>query len=233
MRGANLHPNLHRTMNASNATLNATSCVAPTAAAPFVNEAKVLLLATALVLFSVLFERCFRTSPLLGQIVAGLVLGPALLDWVPFPTAAALLGKVGVMLLVVESGLSVDVGGLRKVGCRALAAAVLGVALPVGLTLLVLMYGWSVEFKGALAAGAAIAPTSLGFSASLLGPDIATSLGQMICGAAVIDDGTNNRVCWEVFSWRLHSPRCGHGRPFARLSMLRPTAVPLGPAPRT
>ena len=218
-------------MNASNATLNATACAAPPAAAPFVNEAKVLLLATALVLFSVLFERCFRTSPLLGQIVAGLVLGPALLDWVPFPTAAALLGKVGVMLLVVESGLSVDVGGLRKVGCRALTAAVLGVALPVGLTLLVLMYGWSVEFKGALAAGAAIAPTSLGFSASLLGPDIATSLGQMICGAAVIDDGTNC-VCWDVgYRGVSTRPAVATGVHLLDCPCFALTAVPLGPVP--
>lgn len=43
-------------------------------------------------------------SPIIGQITAGVVVGPALLDLVPHVDALKLLGKLGVMLLVVESG---------------------------------------------------------------------------------------------------------------------------------
>lgn len=43
-------------------------------------------------------------SPIIGQIAAGVVVGPGLLDLVPHVEALKLLGKLGVMLLVVESG---------------------------------------------------------------------------------------------------------------------------------
>lgn len=43
-------------------------------------------------------------SPIIGQIAAGVVVGPALFDLVPHVDALKLLGKLGVMLLVVESG---------------------------------------------------------------------------------------------------------------------------------
>jgi hypothetical protein len=39
------------------------------------------------------------------QIVAGCILGPAVLNIIPFVDALRLFGKIGVMMLVVESGL--------------------------------------------------------------------------------------------------------------------------------
>lgn len=45
-----------------------------------------------------------NVSPIIGQIVAGVVVGPGLLDVIPHVDAFKLLGKLGVMLLVVESG---------------------------------------------------------------------------------------------------------------------------------
>lgn len=43
-------------------------------------------------------------SPIIGQIAAGVVVGPGLLDLIPHVEALQLLGKLGVMLLVIESG---------------------------------------------------------------------------------------------------------------------------------
>lgn len=52
----------------------------------------------------------------------------------------------------------------------------------------------------ALAAGAALSPTSLGFSAQLLGEvgQLATPIGQLICTAAVIDDVLSLLLLAEV-----------------------------------
>lgn len=40
-------------------------------------------------------HRVLRVSPLLGQVVAGILVGPALADIVPFADALKLLGKLG------------------------------------------------------------------------------------------------------------------------------------------
>lgn len=43
-------------------------------------------------------------SPIIGQITAGVVVGPGLFDLVPHVEALKLLGKLGVMLIVTEAG---------------------------------------------------------------------------------------------------------------------------------
>lgn len=78
-------------------------------------------------------------SPIVGQILAGLVVGPALLDLIPYVEAFRLLGKVGVMILVVESGLVVDLEEVRRSGSRASLAAATGVASP---TILAFIFYW-------------------------------------------------------------------------------------------
>lgn len=69
-------------------------------------------------------------SPIIGQIAAGLIVGPALFDLFTHVGVFRLLGKLGVMIVVVESGLSVDVRELRKLGTRAFLAGTAGVLLP-------------------------------------------------------------------------------------------------------
>lgn len=71
-----------------------------------------------------------NVSPIIGQIGAGLVIGPALLDLFAHVEVFRLLGKLGVMIVVIESGLTVDVRVLRKVGTRAFLVGVTGVILP-------------------------------------------------------------------------------------------------------
>lgn len=44
-----------------------------------------------------------NVSPITGQIAAGLAVGPALLDLIPYVEAFKLLGKLGVMVLVVDA----------------------------------------------------------------------------------------------------------------------------------
>ena len=49
-------------------------------------------------------------------IEAGMLLGPCIADLVPYVDAFRLIGKLGVMLLIVEAGLSINVQQLRDVG---------------------------------------------------------------------------------------------------------------------
>eukprot|EP00494_Astrolonche_serrata_P014713 UN14849 len=90
------------------------------------------------------------------------------------------------MLLVVESGLSIDVQHIKDVGFRAFFLALIGVLFPVMLVFITWYWGLDASWKESLAIGASLAPTSLGFSAQLLKEhgQMETSLGTLICTAA-------------------------------------------------
>lgn len=67
------------------------------------NELRVVLLLCVVWLMEAACTR-INVSPIIGQITGGLMVGPALLDLIPHVEAFKLLGKLGVMILVVESG---------------------------------------------------------------------------------------------------------------------------------
>jgi Kef-type K+ transport system membrane component KefB len=158
-------------------------------AIPFVPEAGAFALIFTIFAFERVFSRWLKTSPLLGQLIAGVIVGPACLNLVPFAQAWRFLGKLGVMLLVVESGLDTDMERVRTYGARAFFAALCGTVFPVLLALFGAVVVFGASPRVGLAAGSAIAPTSLGFSAKLLGTEgLQTRLGSMIAIAAVVDD---------------------------------------------
>ena len=78
------------------------------AATPFVKEASIALLFFSIWCFETFTENVLKTSPLLGAICAGVIVGPVL-QVAPYPEAFAFLGKIGVMLLVLESSLEVKI----------------------------------------------------------------------------------------------------------------------------
>jgi len=126
---------------------------------------------------------------LVGEIVAGFLLGPPLADFVPLPQAMALIGKIGLIGLILESGIGIDVAQLKDVGKRAILLAITGSALP-------LLCGFGLgQWKGlgtrsAIAIGAAFSPSSLGVAANALsaGEVLNTPIGQMIVASSVVDD---------------------------------------------
>ena len=100
-----------------------------------------------------------------------------------------MIGEIGLIALILEAGIELDVAQLRQTGTRAMAIAFTGSLLPVAVGI-----GISVatgyDFKAALAIGASFAPTSLGVAASALGGGgmINTPVGQLIIAACVVDD---------------------------------------------
>ncbi|GAX28279.1 hypothetical protein FisN_27Hh070 [Fistulifera solaris] len=126
---------------------------------------------------------------LVGEIVAGFLLGPPLADFVPYPGALVLLGNIGLIGLLLESGISLDLPQLKINGHRALLMATAGAVIP-------LAVGFSVgrwigqNVPSAIAAGACFASTSLGVASNALntGDVINTPLGQLIVASSVLDD---------------------------------------------
>jgi hypothetical protein len=138
--------------------------------------------------FGALAERVGQPA-VLGELVAGIVLGPSLLGLVPLSAGIYLLAEIGVLLLLFEVGLETDLEELLAVGGPALAVALAGMLLPFA-------GGWAVTRAlgyGGLAAifvGAALTATSIGITARVLAElgSLKTREGQVILGAAVADD---------------------------------------------
>lgn len=80
------------------------------------------------------FERVLRCSPIIGQLLAGIVLGPALLDAVAFPEAFRLLGTLGIMMLVTRGAMDVNISAVRRLGwaipCAFLSSLRLSLSIP-------------------------------------------------------------------------------------------------------
>jgi hypothetical protein len=156
--------------------------------------------------------RVLKMPDLVGEIVAGILLGPPLADYVPNPEAFVLLGEVGLVLLVVEAGIDIDVTTLKLIGTRGFMIAIVGSILPIAIGIVVaLLLAGTDDIKSVLSAGAVFGPTSLGIALNILrsGSILNTPVGQLIVSAAVIDDmialiGTYLQY-WE---WRMECSLC-------------------------
>ncbi|MFN2386349.1 MAG: cation:proton antiporter [Thermoanaerobaculia bacterium] len=125
----------------------------------------------------------------LGELLAGVILGPSLLGLVPLSEGMFLLAEVGVILLLFEVGLETDLQELLRVGRPAIAVAIAGMALPfLGGYFLTRLLGHST--LTAVFVGAALTATSIGITVRVLSElkALDTREGQIILGAAVADD---------------------------------------------
>ena len=62
---------------------------------PLLEELEAVLFLSSIWAFEVFFSRVLGASPLLGQMLCGIILGPALLNIVPFVDAFIFLGRLG------------------------------------------------------------------------------------------------------------------------------------------
>lgn len=102
----------------------------------------------------------------------------------------SVLAELGVIILLFEIGLESDLRELQKVGYQAAVVAVVGVVAPFALGTLGLMALFHVAAIPAIFAGAALTATSIGITSKVLSEigQLKTREGQIIVGAAVIDD---------------------------------------------
>ncbi len=126
----------------------------------------------------------------LGEMLAGIVLGPSLLRLVdPHQPALHFLAELGVVILLVEIGLETDLKKLLAVGAAATAVAVVGVVLPylLGTAAGRLM---GLPQMATIVIAATLTATSVGITARVLSDlnRLHEPESQIILGAAVIDD---------------------------------------------
>lgn len=132
-----------------------------------------------------------------GEILAGLLLGPTLLNVLAWPlfTSDLLplirdLAEIGVMLLMFVAGLETDLDEMRRVGKVAFWAAFGGVVLPMaGGVAVAVAFGLPLWWE-AIFIGTILTATSVSISAQTLIElgALRSREGSTILGAAVIDD---------------------------------------------
>lgn len=139
-------------------------------------------------LMAEIFER-LRQPPVVGEILAGVLIGPSLLNWVRPSEITATLAEIGVIFLLFTVGLEIKPASIFHVGKRAVVVGVLGVILPffAGWLLMKSYGGSQIE---SLFIGTAMVATSVGITASVLSAMgvLNEVTSRIILGAAVIDD---------------------------------------------
>ncbi|HKE47239.1 MAG TPA: cation:proton antiporter [Rhodanobacteraceae bacterium] len=129
-----------------------------------------------------------------GEIVAGCVIGPSALGWIKVEDIATgtpldVLAEIGVVLLLFAVGLETRLDDLKKVGRTAFLVGVLGVIVPFVLGVL-WAHGNGFVWTKSLFVAAAFVATSAGITARVLQELNALQRieSRVILGAAVIDD---------------------------------------------
>jgi len=102
----------------------------------------------------------------------------------------SVLAELGVIILLFEIGLESDLQELIKVGPQAAIVAIVGVVVPFAAGTAGLVYFFDLGTIPAIFAGAALTATSIGITAKVLAElgQLTTKEGQIIIGAAVLDD---------------------------------------------
>lgn len=169
----------------------------------------------AIILFATklcgLITRRLGISQIVGMVIAGLLIGPAIFSHLGIPGFSGIINpseiemdvldafsQVGVILILFSSGIETDIKELKKSGLASTIIACVGVAVPIalGACAAILFMGGFGEFANAaklhnaLYVGCILAATSVGITVETLRElgKLNTKIGTVILSAAIIDD---------------------------------------------
>lgn len=135
-----------------------------------------------------LFKRINQPA-IIGEILAGLLVGPSVLGVVEPTETLEVFAELGVVFLLFWVGLETKLSEMREVGSTAALVGVAGVVVPFGAGLGAgLIFGESTATSVFL--GAALAATSVGITSAVLAELklLGGRAARIVLGAAVIDD---------------------------------------------
>lgn len=143
-----------------------------------------------------LIARKLKAPQVVGQIIAGLLIGPSVLGIVDLTDFISQMAEIGVILLMFSAGLETNIKDLMKTGLKAFLIACAGVFIPlIGGTLLYMgFYGAAAvgtdKFYSALFIGVIMTATSVSITVQSLRElgKLKGEVGTTIMSAAIIDD---------------------------------------------
>jgi Kef-type K+ transport system membrane component KefB len=160
------------------------------------------LLDLALILLSTkllgLATKKFKMPQVVGALLAGLLLGPAVLNILKETTFITTVSEIGVIVLMFTAGLETDIKELRKTGKASFIIALLGVIIPLigGFVLAYFFNDSAISDSSApiylqnIFIGVVLTATSVSITVETLKElgRLNTRAGNAILGAAIIDD---------------------------------------------
>ena len=137
-----------------------------------------------------------KAPQVVGEIIAGLIIGPSVLGWVGQSDFLSRMAEIGVILIMFGAGLETNMKDLMKTGPKALLVALVGVFVPLagGSLTYMLIYGfseWGSEgFMRAVFIGTIMTATSVGITVQTLKElgHLKGRIGTLILSSAIIDD---------------------------------------------
>lgn len=144
-----------------------------------------------------LLARKLKAPMVVGEIIAGLIIGPCLgLNLVQPSDFISQMAEIGVILIMFSAGLETNLQELKKSGFAAFMIACVGVLVPLvgGSLLYMCVYGFASfgtdEFFKAVFIGCIMTATSVGITVEVLKEmgKLKSRVGQTILSAAIIDD---------------------------------------------
>jgi len=152
----------------------------------------ILQVATILIAARIMGEVAayFRVPSVIGEIVAGVILGPSLLGFVEAEGLIWVLAEIGIILLLFQIGLETDIGELVSSGAKSVVVAIAGFVLPFVTCFALSFYWFELDSLVALLIAGTMTATSIGITMRTLN-DLGrgqSKEGRIILGAAVLDD---------------------------------------------
>lgn len=139
-----------------------------------------------------IFSKKLRMPAVVGALVAGIVLGPAMLNLVAPNNIITALSELGVIVIMFSAGLETSITDLKRAGLKAFIIALLGVLVPLVVGVLIgMMYNTGPKaWIENLFIGVIFTATSVGITVETLKEMhcMSTESGNVILAAAVIDD---------------------------------------------
>ena len=177
------------------------------------DKLEILKSVAIIIIFAKLFglgARKLKAPQVVGEIIAGLVLGPSLLGWIKPSDFLSAMAEIGVVLLMFSAGLETNINDLKKTGLKATLIACSGVFVPLiaGSLLYMGFYGipdfGSDEFYHAVFIGTILTATSVSITVQVLKElgKLTDEIGTTIMSAAIIDDVIGILVLTMVISFK-------------------------------
>ena len=141
-----------------------------------------------------LLTRKFHMPQVVGALIAGVVLGPAMLNILHETEFITQLSELGVIVLMFSAGLESDIGELKKTGKSSAIIAILGVAIPlIGGYMIANIFHPGMDSNILLEnifIGVILTATSVSITVETLKElgKLNSNAGNAILGAAILDD---------------------------------------------
>jgi Kef-type K+ transport system membrane component KefB len=150
---------------------------------------QIVIILFAARIFGEVFAR-FNVPSVMGELLAGVLIGPSILNLIEPNETIKILAEIGIVLLLFEVGLETDVARLAKTGSKPFIVAIGGVVMPMTLGFLVSYSVFQLSLLVSLFIASTLTATSIGITMRVL-TDLkkqSSDEAQIVLGAAVIDD---------------------------------------------